>query len=112
MIVNCKIADHYTWGDSCDGWHLVRSPEVSIIQERMPAATAEVPHRHHHSHQFFFVLRGALTIRRETGSDVLYSGDGMHVDPGLAHEVRNDSEEDVEFLVTSWPPSHGDRMPV
>ena len=32
--------------------------------------------------------------------------------PGTAHQAINDSDADVEFLVVSTPPSHGDRIPV
>ena len=39
---------HYTWAGVCDGWHLVRTPELSIIEERMPPGTSE--HRHFHTH--------------------------------------------------------------
>lgn len=112
MMINCNLADHYTWGVGCDGWHLIRSPDASVIQERMPPRAAEIPHYHRHSRQFFFVLRGILTMQRESTSISLHPGDGMEVDPGVPHHVRNESEDDVEFLVTSWPPSHGDRVTV
>ena len=34
-------ADHYTWGNNCDGWHLVRTPDLSIIEELMLPDTSE-----------------------------------------------------------------------
>ena len=51
-------AEHYTWGEGCDGWHLLKSDNLSVIQETMPPGTAEVPHYHRHSRQFFFILEG------------------------------------------------------
>ena len=30
-------AEHYVWGDGCDGWHLLKHPDLSVIQERVPA---------------------------------------------------------------------------
>ena len=41
MIANRQNAPHYRWGDGCDGWHLVRAPQLSVIQERMPPGTQE-----------------------------------------------------------------------
>jgi hypothetical protein len=38
--ISRETAEHYVWGGTCDGWHLVRSLELSIIQERMPRARA------------------------------------------------------------------------
>lgn len=40
--IDSSTADHYTWGNICDGWHLLKSPELSVIQEHVPAG---VPHR-------------------------------------------------------------------
>jgi hypothetical protein len=44
--ISIGSAEHYTWGSVCDGWHLVRRPELSVIRERMPAGTSEVRHFH------------------------------------------------------------------
>jgi hypothetical protein len=55
-------ANHYVWGGTCDGWHLVQATGLSVIEERMPPGTHEVPHRHAHARQFFFVLAGTLTM--------------------------------------------------
>jgi hypothetical protein len=46
MVANTRTAKHYSWGDGCDGWYLLKSPEMTIIQERMPAGAAEKMHRH------------------------------------------------------------------
>jgi len=36
MIVDQKTAEHYSWGNACDGWHLVQNSALSVIEERMP----------------------------------------------------------------------------
>ena len=36
MKVSKQNAEHYVWGGKCDGWHLVKNKDVSIIHERMP----------------------------------------------------------------------------
>ena len=49
-------APHYVWGEGCDGWHLVRAAELSVIEERMSPGTSEKPHLHTRARQFFYVL--------------------------------------------------------
>lgn len=107
--ISRATAEHYSWGADCDGWHLVRTDSLSVIEERMPSGTAEVRHRHHHARQFFYVLEGVLTIECDGTLHRLVTGQGVDVAPGVVHEVRNDSRDAVRFIVVSQPPSHGDR---
>ncbi len=107
--ISVESAEHYGWGTGCDGWHLVRSPALSVIQERMPTGATEARHRHRHARQFFFVLVGELRIEVDGTLHILGPQQGLEVAPGLAHEVRNDGPATAEFLVVSQPPSHGDR---
>lgn len=108
--ITTATAEHYVWGAGPDGWHLVRAPGLSVIQERMPPGTAEQRHRHASARQFFFVLAGRLEIEVEGETHALAAREGLEVAPGLAHEVRNAAAaEPAEFLVISQPPSHGDR---
>jgi mannose-6-phosphate isomerase-like protein (cupin superfamily) len=103
-------ASHYSWGRGCDGWHLVRDVALSVIEERMPPATCEVRHRHSRARQFFYVLSGTLTMEADGARHTLTAGMGVEIAPGVAHQAHNDSGTDVEFLVVSSPPSHGDRV--
>jgi mannose-6-phosphate isomerase-like protein (cupin superfamily) len=93
-----------------DGWHLVRTPELSVILERMPPGASEVPHYHQRARQFFFVLEGELTIEIGSEKFTLRSEEGIEVAPTLSHQVFNRSSQDVRFLVISQPASHGDRQ--
>jgi methyltransferase (TIGR00027 family) len=102
-------AEHYTWGQGCDGWHLVKQDGISVIQERMPAGTGEERHRHAKSRQFFFVLSGALELEMEGVTHSLMAGSGLEVPPGTAHKASNPGPAVVEFLLLSNPPAHGDR---
>jgi mannose-6-phosphate isomerase-like protein (cupin superfamily) len=102
-------AEHYIWGNNCDGWHLVKNPQLSVIQERMPAGTSEVRHFHHHAQQFFYVLAGEAVMEGEGGTMTLGAGEGVWIPAGTSHQMRNDSGDEVHFLVISQPPSHGDR---
>ena len=60
--IQIESAPHYRWGAGCDGWHLLRAPGLSVIQERMPPATSEVRHSHGVARQFFYVLSGELEL--------------------------------------------------
>lgn len=110
-IARASEENHYGWGEQCDGWHLVRHGDLSVIQERMPPGTAETRHRHQRSRQFFTVLEGTLAIEVEGRHYQLSAREGLEVPPGAAHQVRNASDAPVDFLVVSAPPSHGDREP-
>lgn len=109
-MISIESAEHYTWGQGCDGWHLVRTPALSVIQERMPPGTAEVRHSHEHSRQFFYVLSGCLTLESGGARCTLHGGEGLEVPPGTIHQALNDSDEETNFLVISQPPSHGDKL--
>jgi mannose-6-phosphate isomerase-like protein (cupin superfamily) len=78
----------------------------------MPPATAEVRHYHETAEQFFYVLRGALSLEIAGEEVGLTAGQGASVPPGEAHLVRNRSSVDAEFLVISSPPTTNDRFPV
>lgn len=108
--VSIDNAEHYTWGDGCDGWHLVRGADLSVIQERMPPGGSEVMHYHAHSRQFFYILEGIGTMLTPEGALELQVGQGLEVPPGSRHQFCNRSAADVRFIVLSTPPSHGDRI--
>ncbi len=105
-------AEHYTWGQGCDGWYLVKDDQLTVIQERMPPGTAETFHKHTRAHQFFFVLAGLAVMEHGGVASTLTAGTGLEVPPGVPHRILNNSDSDLEFLVTSVPPSHVDRVAV
>jgi quercetin dioxygenase-like cupin family protein len=105
-----SIADHYRWGNHCDGWHLVRAGSLSVIEERMPPGSREARHRHAAARQFFYVLAGVLTMEVDGTSHRLAARSGIEIAPGVAHQAINNGDTDAEFLVVSTPPSHGDRI--
>ncbi len=107
--VSQATAEHYAWGDGCDGWHLVRRPELGVISERMPPGTAEVRHFHSAARQFFLVLSGWAVLETAGTEFTLQAGEGLEVGPGTPHQLFNRSSTAVEFLVISQPHSHGDR---
>jgi mannose-6-phosphate isomerase-like protein (cupin superfamily) len=113
--ISRQTAEHYTWPSAiseqlCDGWHLHRSENLSIIEERMPPGTAEKRHLHQRATQFFYVLAGELTIETAGEEHRLLPMSGVTVPTGMPHQVFNRGNEDARFLVVSQPPSHGDRV--
>ena len=109
-MISVSNAPHYKWGNNCDGWHLVQTEKLSVIQERVPHGCAEVRHHHEHAEQFFFVLSGTATIEVDGKVHQLESQQGIHVAAGVSHQLSNQHQEDLVFVVTSTPPSHGDRV--
>jgi uncharacterized cupin superfamily protein len=114
QTVSRNSAEHYVWGGAngrqCDGWHLVKTRELSVIEEVMPAGASEVRHSHVHARQFFFVLEGELVLELERREFILRQAEGLEIAPGQAHQALNRSRDQVRFLVVSQPASHGDRV--
>ena len=108
--ISRQNAEHYLWGGQCDGWHLVKHPALSVIEEQMPPGTAETRHSHKSAQQFFYVLAGEITMEVAGESLLLRTGEGIHIPAETAHRVQNISDRPVRFLVISQPPSHGDRV--
>ena len=114
MPISAQTAEHYTWGQPgqpvCDAWYLLRTPTLNIIEEVMPPGTSETPHHHLRARQFFYVLAGELTLMVYDRTHTLHAHEGLEIAPGEIHQATNRSSGDVRFLVTSNPPSHGDRV--
>jgi len=110
MVVSIESAEHYIWGEICDGWHLLKRDDMSVIRERVPAGGAEVMHYHTKARQFFYVLEGEGAMECEDKVIVLKKGQGIEIAPGVKHRFRNQSNADVHFLVISVPPTGGDRV--
>lgn len=102
----------YSWGANCLGWHLVNGPELSVIQEYMPPNTSEVKHKHLNAQQFFFVLKGIATFNLGGEVTLVKENEGIHVRKNEVHQITNNTDKDLEFLVISQPHSHGDRVMV
>ena len=110
MVVSIENAEHYIWGEICDGWHLLKRDDMSIIQECVPAGSQEIIHYHTKARQFFYVLEGEGTMVFEDSQVALHKGEGLEVPPQIRHQFRNQSNADVHFLVISIPTTRGDRV--
>src|SRR5512135_2293480 len=101
MVVSIENAEHYIWGEICDGWHLLKRDDMSVIQERVPAGASEVMHYHAKARQFFYILDGEGTMVFEDSLIILKKGQGIEIPPEVEHQFRNQSNDDVHFLVFS-----------
>jgi len=108
--VNRGNAEHYRWGNDCDGWYLVKDEQLSVIEEFMPPGAAEIRHQHQRAQQFFYILSGEVLMEIEGQTTLVPAGSGIRVLPGTRHQIRNPSSSAARFLVISQPPSHGDRV--
>jgi mannose-6-phosphate isomerase-like protein (cupin superfamily) len=110
MKISKENSEHYYWGEKCSGWHLVKSKNISIIEELMPPNTKEQKHFHNFSEQFFQILSGTATFEIEEQIIEIEKGNGIHILPKIKHRIRNDKSENLDFIVISHPTTRGDRV--
>ncbi|MBZ0114885.1 MAG: cupin domain-containing protein [Thermoanaerobaculia bacterium] len=111
-IAETSSSEEYRWGEASFGWHLLNHPELSVIQELVPAGERERRHYHSTARQFFYVLAGEAVLEVGGTEIRLAAGQGVEVPPGTAHQFGNESQEPVSFLLVSSPHAHGDRTEV
>jgi mannose-6-phosphate isomerase-like protein (cupin superfamily) len=112
QVISKQNAEHYEWGKCCDAWYLVKNDRLNVIQERMPRGTSETRHLHHKAQQFFYVVKGEATLEVAGKTIILHEYEGQLVPAGVPHQMQNRSKRDLEFVLTSEPPSHDDREEV
>jgi mannose-6-phosphate isomerase-like protein (cupin superfamily) len=110
MITSTDNAEYYTWGNQCDGWHLLKSDGLSVIQERMPPGTSEQLHYHQHTQQVFYILSGTATFEIEGEIKSVNAHQSIHIQKNTKHRILNNENTGLHFLVISEPKSHGDRV--
>lgn len=110
MIKSIRNSEHYTWGNNCDGWRLLQSDNMSIIEERMPAHTREVLHYHRFAQQVFYILSGTATFEINSVIHHVQAHESIHIPPLTWHRIYNNNANDLKFLVISQPKASGDRI--
>jgi len=108
-IVNTGNSEHYDWGINSEGWHLLKSESLSIIEENVPPNESEERHYHNEAQQFFYVLTGIASLELNGSVFEIPAGSGIHVPAKEPHQLMNRSSKNLRFLVISQPKSHGDR---
>ena len=110
MIKSVENADHYNWGTNCDGWHLLKTDRLSVIQERMPVGANEGLHWHNQSQQLFLILSGTASFVIDSQHFRVNANESIHIKPLSIHSISNNGDDELKFLVISEPMAHGDRV--
>ena len=98
------------WGEQAEDWsgggalqkRLVPSgPELGATLYELDPGDFMIFHFHHGSEELLLVLRGRPTLRTLDGRRRLDEGDVVHfpAGPAGAHEIRNDTDEAVRYVV-------------
>jgi sugar-phosphatase len=111
-VVESASVESRTWGDGCEAWGLLDSHDLLVAEEFMPAGTSETAHYHDTARQFFYVTSGVLAIGTPSDEQILRTGQGLRVDPGMPHTVRSLGPGPARFLAIAAPTTYGDRVEV
>lgn len=112
MKISNQNAEHYIWGSDCDGWHLLKSDTLSVIQEQMPPGTSEQLHCHEFTQQVFYILSGKATFEINGQTEMISANESIHIPRKTLHRISNAQQEHLTFIVISEPKSHGDRIEI
>lgn len=82
QLIKAGNNNHYLWGN---GWRLLDSENVSIIQEIVPPQRSEIKHFHTNAGQFFYILSGKAAMIFEGKKIVLNKGEGLEIPPPECH---------------------------
>lgn len=107
-VIDTSNAEHYSWGNGCDGWHLLKRDDFNVIEERVPPGASEQRHFHNQARQFFYILQGEATIELAGQTYRSQTHQGIEIPPAVPHQFQNCSQEEVRFLVISVPKAQGD----
>ena len=98
------------WGQQDEDWSgggaltkrlVPRGPLLGASMYELGRGNFMVFHFHHGSEELLLVLRGRPTLRTATGERRLDEGEVVHcpAGPDGAHEIRNDTDEPVRYVV-------------
>jgi uncharacterized cupin superfamily protein len=78
-----------------------RGPLLGASLYELDRGNFMIFHFHHGSEELLLVLRGRPTLRTLEGERQLDEGDVVHfpTGPGGAHEIRNDTDERIRYVV-------------
>ncbi|MDR4951491.1 cupin domain-containing protein [Chryseobacterium sp. ES2] len=112
MIHSKDNSEHYIWGNQCDSWILKNTQSLSVKQEKMPAGTSEKLHFHKVAEQFFYILKGEAVFHINKEKFLVQQGESISIERGMKHLISNESDEEIEFLIISNPPTDNDRIEI
>ena len=94
--------------------YLEQGPRMNFGIVMLQPGNTVSPHVHRVMQESFYILEGRVTISvlRDDGVWVdnrLVKGDYLHLEPGEAHKIRNDSAEVLRMVVTAAPYAEADK---
>ena len=88
-----------------------RAANQSLAEATLPPGAATAAHRHPHTEEIYYILRGAGRMTAGTEQREVGPGDGILIPPGTRHTMRNIGAEPLVFLCCCAPPySHEDMV--
>ena len=98
------------WGAQDEDWSgggglskqlVPRGPDLGASLYQLERGNFMIFHLHHGSEELLIVLRGRPTLRTLAGTRQLEEGEVVHfpTGPDGAHEIRNDTDEVVRYVV-------------
>lgn len=96
--------------------YLEKGPRMNFGIVKLQPGNVVSPHVHRIMQESFFILEGHVTmyIRPDSDRDVwerveLGEGDYIHLEPGEAHKICNESSEVLRMVVTAAPFADNDK---
>lgn len=109
LVVGKPTVEEYLWQEVCRGWTLASHDALHVVLEEMPPGTHEVRHYHSSTIQFYFVLSGTAVVLLGDRALTITPGNGIEIVPLVPHQMRNEGNTTLEFLVISSKAPRGDR---
>lgn len=112
MLIDKNNSEHYFWGDNCEGWRVVKSDALSVIEEEMPPHAKEKMHYHEKALQVFHIKEGIAKFEINGEVFIAQANQSVVIHPGLVHRIINHADTRLKFLVISQPSTAGDRIEI
>lgn len=109
-VTNQCNAETYPWGLGGNAFVLHQGQTLVVKLETLAPRAGETLHLHQHAEQVFFVLSGYARFWVEDKNFILSPQDCISVFPGQKHQIENQGETVLEFLVISAPNTNNDRI--
>ncbi len=106
-----QVSEALGW-DPQSGDARARHPFVVEILRIQPGQTPYPYHSHSAQWEFYHVIAGRGSVRDESGKNPVATGDAFIFGPGEAHQIINDSEQDlVLYVIADNPVGESSYMP-
>jgi len=92
-------------GREPDSFDLAKRHPFDLAAIRIPKGKSYCPyHSHGAETEFYLVISGRGTIRDKNGTTEVVAGDAFFFQPGEAHQLTNNGEEDFAYYVIADNP--------